>query len=35
MKARVEIADLAPTLAALAGLPAPAQAQGHDLKLKP
>jgi predicted AlkP superfamily pyrophosphatase or phosphodiesterase len=35
MKARVEVADLAPTLAAVAGLPAPAQAQGRDLKLKP
>ncbi|MEO6277172.1 alkaline phosphatase family protein [Roseateles sp.] len=34
-KARVEIADLAPTLAAIAGLPAPAQAQGRDLQLKP
>ena len=34
-KGRVEIADLAPTLAAIAGLPAPAQAQGRDLKLKP
>jgi predicted AlkP superfamily pyrophosphatase or phosphodiesterase len=34
-KARVEIADLAPTLAGVAGLPAPAQAQGRDLKLKP
>jgi hypothetical protein len=33
VKTRVEIADLAPTLAALAGLPAPAQAQGRDLKL--
>lgn len=32
-KARVEIADLAPTLAGIAGLPAPAQAQGRDLKL--
>ncbi|HEY9106077.1 MAG TPA: alkaline phosphatase family protein [Roseateles sp.] len=31
--ARVEIADLAPTLAAIAGLPAPAQAQGRDLRL--
>jgi predicted AlkP superfamily pyrophosphatase or phosphodiesterase len=35
MKAPVEIADLAPTLAAIAGLPAPAQAQGRDLQLKP
>ncbi|MFG6467373.1 alkaline phosphatase family protein [Roseateles sp. BYS87W] len=35
MKQRVEVADLAPTLAAIAGLPAPAQAQGRDLKLKP
>ena len=35
VKARVEIADLAPTLAAIAGLPAPAQSQGRDLKLKP
>lgn len=32
---RVEVADLAPTLAAIAGLPAPAQAQGRDLQLKP
>ncbi|RZL40622.1 MAG: alkaline phosphatase family protein [Rubrivivax sp.] len=31
--ARVEIADLAPTLAAIAGLPAPAQSQGRDLRL--
>lgn len=35
MKARVEVADLAPTLAAVAGLKAPAQAQGRDLQLKP
>ncbi len=35
MKARVEVADLAPTLAGIAGLPAPSQAQGRDLKLKP
>ena len=35
VKERVEIADLAPTLAAIAGLPAPAQAQGRDLKLRP
>ncbi|WP_458232855.1 alkaline phosphatase family protein [Roseateles sp. P5_E8] len=35
VKTRVEIADLAPTLAAVAGLPAPAQAQGRDLQLKP
>lgn len=35
VKARVDMSDLAPTLAAVAGLPAPAQAQGHDLKLKP
>jgi len=35
VKERVEIADLAPTLAAVAGLPAPAQAQGRDLKLRP
>jgi len=35
VKTRVEIADLAPTLAAIAGLPAPAQAQGRDLQLKP
>ncbi|WP_394509410.1 alkaline phosphatase family protein [Roseateles sp. DXS20W] len=34
-KARVEIADLAPTLAGVAGLPAPAQAQGRDLRLAP
>ena len=33
VKTRVEVADLAPTLAGIAGLPAPAQAQGHDLKL--
>lgn len=33
VKARAEVADLAPTLAALAGLPAPAQAQGRDLRL--
>ena len=30
---RAEIADLAPTLAAIAGLPAPAQSQGRDLRL--
>jgi predicted AlkP superfamily pyrophosphatase or phosphodiesterase len=35
VKERVEVADLAPTLAAVAGLAAPAQAQGRDLKLKP
>lgn len=35
VKARAEVSDLAPTLAAIAGLPAPAQAQGHDLALKP
>ncbi|MDR7333236.1 alkaline phosphatase family protein [Roseateles asaccharophilus] len=35
MQARAEVADLAPTLAAVAGLPAPAQAQGRDLALKP
>ena len=35
MKERAEVVDLAPTLAAIAGLPAPAQAQGRDLKLKP
>ena len=35
MPARAEVADLAPTLAAVAGLPAPAQAQGRDLSLKP
>ena len=34
-KARVEIADLAPTLAGVARLPAPAQAQGRDLRLAP
>jgi arylsulfatase A-like enzyme len=33
VKTRVEVVDLAPTLAALAGLPAPAQSQGRDLKL--
>jgi predicted AlkP superfamily pyrophosphatase or phosphodiesterase len=32
-KARVEVADLAPSLAAVMGLRAPAQAQGHDLGL--
>ena len=35
VKTRVELADLAPTLAGVAGLPAPAQAQGRDLRLKP
>lgn len=35
VKARAEVADLAPTLAAVAGLPAPAQSQGRDLQLKP
>jgi len=35
VKTRVQMADLAPTLAAIAGLPAPAQAQGRDLGLKP
>jgi predicted AlkP superfamily pyrophosphatase or phosphodiesterase len=35
MKERVDMADLAPTLAGIAGLRAPAQAQGRDLKLKP
>ncbi len=35
VQARAEVADLAPTLAAVAGLPAPAQAQGRDLGLKP
>lgn len=35
MKERAEVADLAPTLAAVSGLKAPAQAQGRDLKLKP
>jgi predicted AlkP superfamily pyrophosphatase or phosphodiesterase len=35
VKARVEVADLAPTLAAIAGLPAPAQSQGRDLQLRP
>ncbi|MFG6412447.1 alkaline phosphatase family protein [Roseateles sp. DC23W] len=35
VEARAEVADLAPTLAAIAGLPAPAQAQGHDLSLRP
>lgn len=33
--ARVEVVDLAPTLAALIGIPAPAQAQGRDLGLRP
>jgi predicted AlkP superfamily pyrophosphatase or phosphodiesterase len=32
---RADVTDLAPTLAALAGLPAPAQSQGRDLGLKP
>jgi arylsulfatase A-like enzyme len=31
---RVEIADLAPTLAGLLALPAPAQAQGRNLQLR-
>ncbi|KQW46525.1 MULTISPECIES: alkaline phosphatase family protein [unclassified Roseateles] len=35
VKARAEVADLAPTLAALAGLPVPAQSQGRNLGLKP
>jgi predicted AlkP superfamily pyrophosphatase or phosphodiesterase len=35
VKARAEVADLAPTLATIVGLPAPAQSQGRDLKLKP
>lgn len=35
VQARAEVADLAPTLAAIAGLPAPAQAQGRDLGLRP
>jgi predicted AlkP superfamily pyrophosphatase or phosphodiesterase len=35
VKARVDMSDLAPTLAGIAGLPAPAQAQGRDLKLRP
>jgi len=35
VKTRVEMTDLAPTLAAIAGLPTPAQAQGKDLKLRP
>jgi predicted AlkP superfamily pyrophosphatase or phosphodiesterase len=35
VKAHVEVADLAPTLAAIAGLPAPAQSQGRDLQLRP
>ncbi|RZJ03385.1 MAG: alkaline phosphatase family protein [Rubrivivax sp.] len=33
VKARVEVVDIAPTLAAIAGLPAPAQSQGRDLML--
>lgn len=33
--ARVEIADLAPTLAAIIGVAAPASAQGRDLALRP
>lgn len=35
MKEAVDMSDLAPTLAGVAGLPAPAQAQGRDLKLRP
>jgi len=35
VKTRVEVADLAPTLAAIAGLPAPSRAQGRDLRLRP
>jgi predicted AlkP superfamily pyrophosphatase or phosphodiesterase len=35
MKQRVEVADLAPTLAGVAGLRPPAQAQGRDLQLRP
>ncbi|PZP30181.1 MAG: alkaline phosphatase [Roseateles depolymerans] len=35
VKTPVEVADLAPTLAGLIGIPAPAQSQGRDLKLKP
>ncbi|MFG6486598.1 alkaline phosphatase family protein [Roseateles sp. BYS78W] len=35
VKTRVQMADLAPTLAGIAGLPAPAQAQGKDLQLRP
>lgn len=35
VQTRAEVADLAPTLAALAGLPAPAQSQGRDLGLRP
>jgi arylsulfatase A-like enzyme len=35
VKARVEVADLAPTLAGIAGLAAPAQSQGRDLQLTP
>lgn len=35
VKQPVEVADLAPTLAALAGLPAPRQAQGRDLQIRP
>ena len=34
-RSRAEVADLAPTLAAIAGLPAPAQSQGRDLRLAP
>ncbi|MCZ2439839.1 MAG: alkaline phosphatase family protein [Burkholderiales bacterium] len=34
-EARVEIADLAPTLAAVIGVPPPTQAQGRDLQLRP
>lgn len=34
-KTPAQIADLAPTLAAIAGLPAPAQSQGRDLGLRP
>lgn len=35
IKTPVEVADLAPTLAAVAGLPAPAQSQGRALALRP
>ena len=35
VKDRVDVADLAPTLATVAGLPAPAQSQGRDLRVRP
>lgn len=35
VQSRAEVADLAATLASIAGLPAPAQSQGRDLALRP